>query len=126
MPSLLPGLSGQPDLVIDLATLTGAQLVATGKRHAAIVSNTEELERAAVAAGRRSGDMVHPLPFVPEFYRKEFKSKVPRPRPPSPEPPLPPSSEPPLPPSLLAPRLAPPTSPTITVPSLAPFFRWRT
>jgi len=78
IPSRLPGLreSQQPDLLIDMATLTGAQLMATGKRHAAVVSNLEEVERAAVDAGRLSGDTVHPLPFVPEWYQAEFDSKV--------------------------------------------------
>lgn len=78
IPSRLPGLppNGQPDLLIDMATLTGAQLIATGKRHAGIVSNTEEVERQAVLAGRLSGDTVHPLPFVPEWYAAEFESKV--------------------------------------------------
>jgi probable aminopeptidase NPEPL1 len=65
-----------PGTIIDMATLTGAQLVATGKRHAAVVANTEALEAAAVAAGRASGDLVHPLPFCPEFFRSEFASKV--------------------------------------------------
>jgi len=59
-----------------MATLTGAQLVATGKRHAAIVANTAALEAAAVAAGISSGDLVHPLPYCPEFFRGEFASKV--------------------------------------------------
>ena len=72
----MPGLEGQPDLIIDMATLTGAQLVATGKRHAGVVSNLEEVEVAAVRAGKASGDTVHPLPYAPELYRKEFKSQV--------------------------------------------------
>jgi len=76
VPSRLPGLQGQPDLLIEMATLTGAQMVATGKRHAAIVCNDESAERAAVAAGRLSGDMVHPLPFAPEIYMQEFLSQV--------------------------------------------------
>jgi leucyl aminopeptidase len=33
------------DLVVTMATLTGAQLIATGKKHAGILANTEELER---------------------------------------------------------------------------------
>ena len=66
----------RPDLVIDAATLTGAQLVATGKRHAAVVSNREGLEQLAVRAGRDTGDLVHPLPFAPELYQPEFESKV--------------------------------------------------
>ena len=65
-----------PGVIVDLATLTGAQLVATGRRHAAIVCNRGDLEARAVAAGHASGDLVHPLPYVPEFYRKEFKSEV--------------------------------------------------
>eukprot|EP00747_Dinoflagellata_sp_TGD_P209243 gnl/TRDRNA2_/TRDRNA2_82642_c0_seq2.p1 gnl/TRDRNA2_/TRDRNA2_82642_c0~~gnl/TRDRNA2_/TRDRNA2_82642_c0_seq2.p1 ORF type:complete len:227 (+),score=53.49 gnl/TRDRNA2_/TRDRNA2_82642_c0_seq2:93-773(+) len=76
LPPRLPGADRQPDLVIDMATLTGAQLVATGKRHAGIVANSDAVEEAAVSAGRRSGDLVHPLPYCPEFYRAEFKSKV--------------------------------------------------
>ena len=66
----------EPGAVIDLATLTGAQTVATGKRHAALYCNDDELEQRAVAAGRRSGDLVHPLPYNPEFYRREFASTV--------------------------------------------------
>ena len=66
----------QPALVVTMATLTGAQLVATGKRHAAIVSNLESLEQAAVEAGRLSGDTCHPLPFAPELFRDEFASKI--------------------------------------------------
>jgi len=54
VPPKLPG--PPPQLIIDMATLTGAQMIATGKRHAAIVANHEEIEAAAVAAGRRSGD----------------------------------------------------------------------
>jgi probable aminopeptidase NPEPL1 len=64
------------DAVIDAATLTGAQSVATGIRHAAVVSNREGLEALAVRAGRESGDLTHPLPFAPEFFQDEFHSKV--------------------------------------------------
>ena len=65
-----------PDVIIDVATLTGAQLVATGRRHAAAVCNDDALEALAVRVGRLTGDLVHPLPYCPEFYRREFKSKV--------------------------------------------------
>ena len=64
------------DTVIDIATLTGAQGVATGKLHGGLVSDDEDLEQAMVEAGRASGDLVHPLPYAPEFYRSEFKSHV--------------------------------------------------
>jgi len=66
----------RPSLVVDVATLTGAQLVATGRRHAAVVSNQEGLERLAVKVGRSSGDLVHPLPYCPELFNGEFKSEL--------------------------------------------------
>lgn len=77
-PGQLPGLSGdaQPDLILDMATLTGAQMTATGKKHAAIMSNSEELEVAAVAAGKLTGDLVHPLLFCPELHRAELASQI--------------------------------------------------
>lgn len=62
-------------LLIDVATLTGAQMVATGKRHAGIVCSSESIEARAVAAGKRSGDLVHPLPYAPEFFRSEARGK---------------------------------------------------
>ncbi len=64
-----------PNVVIDMATLTGAQLIATGKRHAGIVCNDADLQDRAFAAGRRSGDLVWPLPWCPELFRKEFRSE---------------------------------------------------
>ncbi|MSR75632.1 MAG: leucyl aminopeptidase family protein [Planctomycetes bacterium] len=66
----------EAEVIIDVATLTGAQLVATGMRHAAVVSNRQGLEELAVQCGKSSGDLVHPLPFAPEFYQAEFASAV--------------------------------------------------
>ena len=64
------------DVVFNAATLTGAQMVATGLLHAVVVCNDEPLEQLVLAAGRHSGDLVHPLPFAPEFYKQEFESAV--------------------------------------------------
>jgi probable aminopeptidase NPEPL1 len=66
----------QADVIFDAATLTGAQLVSTGLLHAAVVTNDEALEQLVIQAGRASGDLVHPLPFAPEFYKQEFESTV--------------------------------------------------
>lgn len=66
----------EADWIIDIATLTGAQLMSTGKLHAAIVSNDEDLEAVALEAAFASGDLVFPQPYAPEFYRAEFKSAV--------------------------------------------------
>ncbi len=68
--------TAKPAAVVDMATLTGAQLVATGLRHAAVVSNRAGLEALALEAGSASGDLTWPLPFAPEFFQDEFKSKV--------------------------------------------------
>lgn len=67
---------GQLDLLVDMATLTGAALVATGKVHAALYCNDEALEQRAVVVGREIGEPCHPLPYAPELFRKEFKSAV--------------------------------------------------
>eukprot|EP00731_Ephydatia_muelleri_P026051 Em0018g151a len=64
------------DCVLDMATLTGAQGIATGKYHAAVLCNTEEGEKAAVEAGRQSGDMTFPLCYCPELHFSEFNSVV--------------------------------------------------
>lgn len=65
-----------PDVLLNMATLTGAQLVSTGKKHAGLMCNNDDWEQKACVAGRLSGDLVHPLPYCPEFFRGEFKSKV--------------------------------------------------
>ncbi|PIE24929.1 MAG: peptidase M17 [Planctomycetota bacterium] len=64
------------DIIIDAATLTGAQGIATGRGHAAIVSNDAVLERMLIETGFDTGDLVHPLPFAPELYQREFTSQV--------------------------------------------------
>lgn len=66
----------EPQEIVDLATLTGSQMVATGKNHGALVSNDEAFEAEVLAAGRSSGDVLHPLPFAPELFRSELSSHV--------------------------------------------------
>ncbi|MFN3244344.1 MAG: M17 family metallopeptidase [Planctomycetota bacterium] len=64
------------DTILDAATLTGAQGVATGAHFGAIVSNDDDVEAALCEAGRASGDQCWALPFAPEFYRSEFASPI--------------------------------------------------
>jgi probable aminopeptidase NPEPL1 len=66
----------QPRRIIDVATLTGAQSMSTGKIMAALFCTDAELEAEAVAAGRACGELCHPLPYAPELFRKEFHSQV--------------------------------------------------
>ncbi|XP_030681083.1 probable aminopeptidase NPEPL1 isoform X1 [Nomascus leucogenys] len=64
------------DIILDMATLTGAQGIATGKYHAAVLTNSAEWEAACVKAGRKCGDLVHPLVYCPELHFSEFISAV--------------------------------------------------
>ncbi|KAG9474476.1 probable aminopeptidase NPEPL1 [Eleutherodactylus coqui] len=64
------------DIILDMATLTGAQGIATGKYHAAVLTNSEEWEMACVKAGRKCGDLVQPLVYCPELHFSEFTSAV--------------------------------------------------
>jgi len=64
------------DVVIDAATLTGAALITTGNIISCFATNRDGLEALSVDAGRATGDVTHPLLFVPEFLKSEFASKV--------------------------------------------------
>jgi len=65
----------QHDVIIDLATLTGACRIALGTQVAGIMGNATELVDRLVAHGRETGEMMWPLPLVRE-YRDELKSSV--------------------------------------------------
>lgn len=64
------------DIVLDMATLTGAQGTTTGQDHAALLTNNAQWEDSAVTAGLQCGEMVYPIIFAPESHFKEFKSAV--------------------------------------------------
>ncbi len=63
----------KPELVIDLATLTGAAVIALGTEVAAVMTNSQDgaLDRleSIEAAGLRSGERVHRLPMYEEYGR---------------------------------------------------------
>jgi leucyl aminopeptidase len=65
----------QPDWVIDLATLTGAVVVALGHHYAGLLSNNDELAERIMVAGRLCGEPVWRLPLG-EVYAKQIKSQV--------------------------------------------------
>jgi leucyl aminopeptidase len=56
-----------PDLIVDLATLTGAARIALGTRYAAVYANSDELAAALVAAGTASGDLLWRMPLVDDY-----------------------------------------------------------
>jgi leucyl aminopeptidase len=65
----------KPKAVINLATLTGAVMVALGKEHAGLFSNNDELANRLIAAGNATGEKLWRLPLGPK-YDKMIDSKV--------------------------------------------------
>ena len=66
----------RPDIIMNIATLTGAASTSVGKGVAAIYCNDEALEQCAVSTGRDIGELCHPLPYIPEKWKLEFRSNV--------------------------------------------------
>ncbi|HAS80518.1 MAG: putative cytosol aminopeptidase [Candidatus Nomurabacteria bacterium GW2011_GWE1_32_28] len=61
-----------PEVVIDVATLTGAACVALGERASAIFTNDDELSKTLEKIGEQTGDYVWRLPMWEE-YENEIK-----------------------------------------------------
>ena len=57
----------KPKFMVDLATLTGAIMVALGTDHAGMFSNNDELADRLLAAGLESGEKVWRMPLGPEY-----------------------------------------------------------
>ena len=64
-----------PYLIVDVATLTGAQLVALGTRTTGVMGSDEETCAKVVAAAGRAGEAAWPMP-LPEELRKGLDSAV--------------------------------------------------
>jgi leucyl aminopeptidase len=60
--------------VVDLATLTGAVIIALGSTYAGLMANDDELARRIIAAGESTGEIVWRLPLHEE-YRELVKGK---------------------------------------------------
>lgn len=65
----------QPDAIIDLATLTGAIVVALGAHASGLLSNHQTLADRLLQAGTASGERIWQLPLWDE-YREAMKSDV--------------------------------------------------
>ena len=57
----------KPKFMVNLATLTGAILVALGKEHAGLFSNNDELSTRLSDAGIATGEKVWRMPLTPEY-----------------------------------------------------------
>ncbi|MEE6287622.1 leucyl aminopeptidase family protein [Georgenia sp. MJ173] len=64
-----------PDVIVDLATLTGAATLGLGRTHAALYSDDDALAAALVAAGERSGERAWRMPLAAS-YRPALDSTV--------------------------------------------------
>lgn len=65
----------KPKLMVDLATLTGAIIIALGHEHAGLFATDDELAERLVAAGAAVGEPLWRLPLG-EAYDKQIKSDI--------------------------------------------------
>jgi leucyl aminopeptidase len=63
----------KPACVIDIATLTGAVIIALGKVPSGLLANDDALAQELIAVGERTGDRVWQLPLWDE-YQEQLKS----------------------------------------------------
>jgi leucyl aminopeptidase len=59
----------KPQLMVDLATLTGAVVVALGHEHAGLFANNDELADRLIAAGKAVGEQLWRLPLADSYNR---------------------------------------------------------
>ncbi|HVE63840.1 MAG TPA: leucyl aminopeptidase [Mycobacteriales bacterium] len=65
----------RPDVLVDVATLTGAQLVALGARTAGVMGNDDDLRGRVVSAATTAGEAMWAMP-LPEELRKSIDSDI--------------------------------------------------
>ncbi|SDJ14193.1 leucyl aminopeptidase [Nonomuraea jiangxiensis] len=65
----------EPDLIVDVATLTGAQIVALGWRTAAVMANDDDVREMVVETANAAGEGAWGMP-LPEELRKGLDSAV--------------------------------------------------
>jgi len=57
----------EPERIVDLATLTGAMIIALGYEHGGLFANNDELAEQLLKAGRVSGDKLWRFPLSPAY-----------------------------------------------------------
>lgn len=65
----------KPDYIVDIATLTGAVVIALGDQYAGLMSQDKELEEALLKASQETDERIWPLPLT-EPYMDEMKSDI--------------------------------------------------
>lgn len=64
-----------PDVIIDIATLTGACVTALGKVASAILGNNAELIKKLILCGQKGGEKLWKMPFYQEYF-SSIKSDI--------------------------------------------------
>jgi leucyl aminopeptidase len=64
-----------PDAIVDLATLTGACLVALGEQIAGLMTNNEKLAKEIQSSAKKAGERIWELP-LPDDYKADLKSEI--------------------------------------------------
>ena len=65
----------KPDMIIDLATLTGAVIIGLGHHKTGLLSNNDRLAKKIITAGERSGEPLWRLPLGKE-YTNQLRSDI--------------------------------------------------
>ena len=65
----------EPDYIVDMATLTGACVMALGEYTFGVMGHSEDLKNSIIRAARASGELAHTLPFNSHL-KKLLKSDV--------------------------------------------------
>jgi leucyl aminopeptidase len=73
--ALVKATEDKPDVIVDVATLTGACMVALGLKYTGLMSNDDALAGELLDAAAEAGEPTWRLP-LPEEYRKDLVSEV--------------------------------------------------
>jgi leucyl aminopeptidase len=73
--ALALGAAAKPDAVVDVATLTGACMIALGNRYSGLMANDEALAAELLDAAAEAGEPTWRLPLPPE-YHKDIESDL--------------------------------------------------
>ncbi len=65
----------KPQAIVDLATLTGAMIIALGHEHAGVFANDDQLAEQLLAAGQTEGEKLWRMP-VDDAYDKDIQSAI--------------------------------------------------
>jgi leucyl aminopeptidase len=73
--ALVRACEDRPDLLVDVATLTGACRIALGTRTSAIMANSDRLLQQIHSVSDRAGEPMWPLP-LPDYLREKLDSPI--------------------------------------------------